>query len=220
MQTEEEMKAQLLDAGPGRRRASSRATAARSKARRWRSSAARWPRMEDSLVALERRGISLRAHAVRQDPVTGQLPDLPRLPRQPRALVHHAASELDDFRRPAGRGGRRRADRRRSARRPAAAATRRSTRRRQRPGRPALHIVELHEVRTINTMLADLAQDGLRRSQALIPQERTGSEEPRYTLRRGENDDRPGRSARPAAGHPRRRRKGPARSPASKAWAK
>ena len=30
--------------------------------------------LEDSLVALERRGISLRAHAVRQDPVTGQLP--------------------------------------------------------------------------------------------------------------------------------------------------
>ncbi len=30
--------------------------------------------LEDSLVALERRGISLRAHAVRQDPATAQLP--------------------------------------------------------------------------------------------------------------------------------------------------
>ena len=30
--------------------------------------------LEDSLVALERRGISLRAHAVRQNPVSGQLP--------------------------------------------------------------------------------------------------------------------------------------------------
>ena len=30
--------------------------------------------LEESLVALERRGISLRAHALRQDPVTGRLP--------------------------------------------------------------------------------------------------------------------------------------------------
>ena len=30
--------------------------------------------MEDSLVALERRGVSLRAHALRQDPVSLKLP--------------------------------------------------------------------------------------------------------------------------------------------------
>ena len=33
---------------------------------------------------------------------------------------------------------------------------------------------------------------------ALIPQERTGDEEPRYILRRGEQRDRPRRPARPA----------------------
>ncbi len=49
-----------------------------------------------------------------------------------------------------------------------------------------LHIVELHEVRTINTMLADLTQLGFSIND-LIPQDRTGTEEPRFILRRGEH---------------------------------
>jgi DNA gyrase subunit B len=53
--------------------------------------------------------------------------------------------------------------------------------------RERLRIVELHEVRTINTMLADLAKLGFA-IDALIPQERTGEELPRYTLRRGESE--------------------------------
>jgi DNA gyrase subunit B len=52
---------------------------------------------------------------------------------------------------------------------------------------PTLHIAELHEVRTINTGLADLAKMGFD-VQSLIPQERTGVEEPRYVLRRGESE--------------------------------
>ncbi len=73
VQTEEEMKAQLLDlglrdsvldAGDGRLiEGEQMADLARSLAA-----------MEDSLVALERRGISLRAHALRQDPVSLKLP--------------------------------------------------------------------------------------------------------------------------------------------------
>jgi DNA gyrase subunit B len=51
---------------------------------------------------------------------------------------------------------------------------------------PRLRIVELHEVRTINAQLAVLAKLGFS-IDALIPQERTGEELPRYTLRRGEN---------------------------------
>ena len=73
MQTEEEMKAQLLDAGlkdavfePG----DGRTIEGAEMERLCRTLAA----LEESLVALERRGISLRAHAVRQDPVTGRLP--------------------------------------------------------------------------------------------------------------------------------------------------
>ena len=73
VQTEEEMNAQLLESGlkdavfePG----GGRTVAGAEMERLCRTLSA----LEDSLVALERRGISLRAHAVRQDPVTGQLP--------------------------------------------------------------------------------------------------------------------------------------------------
>jgi DNA gyrase subunit B len=50
-----------------------------------------------------------------------------------------------------------------------------------------LTIVELHEVRTINAVLAELARLNFD-IQSLIPQERTGREDARYTLRRGENE--------------------------------
>jgi DNA gyrase subunit B len=51
--------------------------------------------------------------------------------------------------------------------------------------RSKLHIVELHEVRSINNQLAALRAMGFE-IDSLIPQERTGVEEPRYRLRRGE----------------------------------
>ena len=52
---------------------------------------------------------------------------------------------------------------------------------------PELRIVELHEVRTINRGLADLAEMGFD-VQSLIPQERTGIQDARFTLRRGEDN--------------------------------
>ena len=52
--------------------------------------------------------------------------------------------------------------------------------------RTKLHIVELHEVRSINNQLAALRGMGFE-IDSLIPQERTGVEEPRYRLRRGES---------------------------------
>jgi DNA gyrase subunit B len=50
-----------------------------------------------------------------------------------------------------------------------------------------LHITELHEVRSINPALSDLAELGFD-IQSLIPQERTGRQDARYTLRRGDNE--------------------------------
>ena len=50
-----------------------------------------------------------------------------------------------------------------------------------------IHVVELHEVRTINAGLKSLLNYGLD-VQALLPQERTGIEVPRYILRRGDSD--------------------------------
>ena len=51
---------------------------------------------------------------------------------------------------------------------------------------PHVHVTELHEVRTINSGVSELAKMGFD-IQALIPQERTGIEEPRYVLRRGDS---------------------------------
>ena len=52
---------------------------------------------------------------------------------------------------------------------------------------PELMFSELHEVRTINNGLEDLRRLGLS-IESLIPQERTGVQEQRYVLRRGENE--------------------------------
>ena len=211
VQTEEEMKAQLLENGlkegefepdgiPGDQ--GGRVIKGAEMAKLARTLAA----MEDSLIALERRGISLRAHAVRQDPVTLKLP------------IYHVylgsqehwftrRDELDDFvaqhEEETGEevsiGGGPTAttgepavppEGEPKAALPATAPGEEKTNGHAKPSLTAaakkLHIVELHEVRSINTLLGDLAQMGFD-IQSLIPQERTGTEEPRYTMRRGEN---------------------------------
>ncbi len=214
VQTEEEMKAQLLENGlkegefepdgiPGDQ--GGRVIKGAEMAKLARTLAA----MEDSLIALERRGISLRAHAVRQDPVTLKLP------------IYHVylgsqehwftrRDELDDFVAqheeetgeevdvgatpggPTAKTGEPAVppDGQPKAALPATAPGEEKTNGHAKPSLTAaakkLHIVELHEVRSINTLLGDLAQMGFD-IQSLIPQERTGTEEPRYTMRRGEN---------------------------------
>ncbi|MGA2033449.1 MAG: DNA gyrase subunit B [Thermoguttaceae bacterium] len=180
VQTEEEMKAQLLDAGltdavfePG----DGRTIAAAEMERLTRTLAA----LEDSLVALERRGISLRAHARRQDPVSGRLPIYhvyighdehwfttrelldEFLAKQEQEIGEELKLTDEPGGDAAGPGGE-----------PPEA-------------KPAsrVRIVEFHEVRSINNQLAALRKMGFE-IDSLIRQERTGVEEPRYRLRRGE----------------------------------
>ena len=192
VQTEEEMKTQLLEAGlqdavfePG----DGRVIAGQEMERLCRLLAS----LEDSLVALERRGISLRAHALRQDPQSGRLPvyhvylghqenwfttraELDAfLANQEQA----AGAELDVGDTPAGNGHGSDADSPESVGGDAGAGvdgTAASTR---------VQIVELHEVRSINNQLAELRRMSFDLS-SLIPQERTGVQEPRYHLRRGD----------------------------------
>jgi len=180
VQTEEEMKAQLLEAGladaafePG----DGRVIQGRDMERLCRTLAA----LEDALIALERRGISLRAHAARQNPVTGRLP------------IYHVflghqehwfttRQELDEFLaqqeqesgkelqvsdRPGDESGNGKGNE-------------------DEPKTSRLHLVELHEVRSINNHLAELRAMGFELD-SLIPQERTGLDEPRYRLRRGDS---------------------------------
>jgi DNA gyrase subunit B len=174
VQTEEEMKAQLLELGLGDSVLDAglgRIIEGEQMARLALALAA----MEDSLVALERRGVSLRAHALRQDPVTLKLP------------IYHAfvgthehwfttREQLDAFQaqQEEKAGGEL-----------AVSDTETSTETNGQAVR-TLHIVELHEVRTINNMLAELAKMGFSLGD-LIPEDRTGTEEPRFSLRRGEH---------------------------------
>jgi DNA gyrase subunit B len=180
IQTEEEMRAQLLEAGladavfePG----DGRVIQGEQMERLCGALSA----LEESLVALERRGISLRAHAARQDPVSGRLPvfhvflgheehwipsrkELDALLAQQEQtsgkelqLTDQPAEDAEDE--DADNGNGQAADR--------------------------LHIVELHEVRSINNQLAELREMGFE-IDALIPEQRTGVQESRYNLRRGD----------------------------------
>ena len=141
--------------------------------------------LEDSLLALERRGISLRAHAVRQDPQTGRLPIYHVFVGQHEHwfttrrelddfIAQHEQESGEEFRvtdQPAGNGH--------------GEAEGEANAEGDGHQTAKLHFVELHEVRSINNQLAELRKMGFEMD-SLIPQERTGVEEPRYKLRRGE----------------------------------
>ena len=178
VQTEDEMKTQLLDQGLGEGvflPGDGREISGEPMQKLCRTLSG----LEDALVALERRGVSLRDHAGRRDPATGKLPmyhvyygtderwftsrdDLEAFVKTKekasggelavgRAEVGHAA---------AGGGEGDTGDQ--------------------------LVIVDLHEVRSINSGLAELSLAGFG-IESLLPEDRTGTEEPRYTLRRGDN---------------------------------
>ncbi|MEI8071988.1 MAG: DNA gyrase subunit B [Planctomycetota bacterium] len=186
VQTEEEMKTQLLDQGlgegvfyPGDGREISGDTM--QKLCRTLSG------LEDALVSLERRGVSLRDHAGRRDSTSGKLPmyhvyygaeekwftSRDQLETFVKGKEKSAGGELAVGRAletPVGALSP-------TAASPGVAET----------GNEQLVVVDLHEVRSINAGLAELVGMGFG-VEALLPQDRTGTEEPRYKLRRGENE--------------------------------
>jgi DNA gyrase subunit B len=130
--------------------------------------------MEEALTALERRGINLRAHASRIDPETERLPVYRVFLR---GEEHWLADrdKLEEFKQ--------------EHQAPEDELNAGENQEQQDEGNgqaPRLRIVELHEMRTINTGLSDLRSLGFD-IQSLIAQERTGVEEARYELRRGES---------------------------------
>jgi DNA gyrase subunit B len=135
--------------------------------------------LEESILALERRGINLRDHAVRQDPKTAKLPVFHVYYNQEEYWIH-SRKELDQFlsEREAETG--KEADVSKSSVEPSTAALTEEG-----LETPRMRIVELHEVRSMNRQLADLREVGFE-IDSLIPQERTGTEEARYLLHRGE----------------------------------
>ena len=188
VQTEEEMKGQLLELGltdaefePG----DGRTIQGDEMNRLTRSLAA----LEESLYALERRGISLRAHAARQDPVSGRLPVFHVfLGREEHWFTRRA--ELEDFlaQKEQAAGAELKLSEQPTE---ADENTEQGDNGQSEQSDTAkvateLSIVEFHEVRSINNQLAELREMGFE-IDSLIPQDRTGIEEPRYVLRRGES---------------------------------
>ena len=137
--------------------------------------------MEDALLALERRGISLKVHAERQNPEDGKLP------------VYHVFVGRDDywFTTRAAMDQFLAQQEEESGQElslsdtPEAKTNGNGHATKLIAGK--FHITELHEVRTINTHLKDLAKFNFD-IQSLIPQDRTGVEESRYVLRRSDNE--------------------------------
>jgi DNA gyrase subunit B len=180
VQTEEEMKNQLLDQGLGEGvflPGDGREISGDEMHKLCRTLSG----LEDALVALERRGVSLRDHAGRRDKATGKLPMY---------HVYYGAEEhwftsrdaLEAFMKgkEQSAGGELevgRADENKHGGEPAAGVG----------GGPQLVVVDLHEVRSINSALKSLEAMGFG-IDALLPQDRTGREEARYTLRRGDNE--------------------------------
>jgi DNA gyrase subunit B len=171
VQTEEEMKAQLLDAGlkdavfePG----DGRTIAGADMERLCRALAA----LEESLLALERRGINLRAFSARQDPATGRLPMYHvYLGRSEHWFT--TREKLDEFLAAQEKeSGQELSLTDETGENTAETASR-------------VRLVELHEVRSINTQLSMLRSMGFE-IDSLLPQERTGVQESRYKLRRGD----------------------------------
>ena len=136
--------------------------------------------MEESIVALERRGVNLKAHAERMDLETSKLPVF----RVTHESLNHWFVKREDV------------DAFVAEHSPAPSEEQVSEKNEegeegedQTPATPTLPVVqvtELHEVRTINGGLTDLAEFGFD-IQSLITQERTGEQEPRYTLAKGDN---------------------------------
>jgi DNA gyrase subunit B len=180
VQTEEEMKNQLLDQGLGEGvflPGDGREITGESMQKLCRTLAG----LEDALVALERRGVSLRDHAVRRDAATGKLPMYHVYNgTEEHWFVSRDALEAFMKGKEQAAGGELevgRADENKHGGEPAANGT----------AGPQLVVVDLHEVRSINSGLKELEGMGFG-IDALLPQDRTGSEDARYTLRRGESE--------------------------------
>lgn len=141
--------------------------------------------MEDALLNLERRGISLKVHAERMEPESGRLPvfhldlgtedhwfvtrdKLDEFMSQRKILVDGAAAAPQ----PAS-------DATSSEPKPPADAASSET--------TVAHVAELFEVRTINTGLKELAEHGFS-IEDLIPKDRTGSTDSRFKVIREENE--------------------------------
>ena len=143
--------------------------------------------MEDAILALERRGINLRTHANRINVETNQLPVFHlSIGNQTHWFVNR--KEMDEFikdqEKKTGKELTVETDAQADA---AAEAKSQSNGAAQQEDKDKVRINDFHEVKTINAGLKELDKFGFD-IEALLSKERTGMEVPRYTLKRGETE--------------------------------
>ncbi|WP_047817387.1 DNA gyrase subunit B [Rhodopirellula islandica] len=182
IQSEEEMKGQLLERGLNDTRFETE-DGRSAEGDTMRALCVALASMEDAIVALERRGVSLRVHSERFDPVTGKLPPflltilgeehwfMKQADVETYLAENNATLDIDQPEEELNADGE-----------PVAES--------DEPERLVAHLAELHEVRTINSGLKDMEPLGFG-LQDLIPADRTGSTTPRFELVRGEDLRRP-----------------------------
>ena len=142
--------------------------------------------LDEAILALERRGINLRTHAERASLEDGRLP------------VYHVLldnqshwfcrrSELDEFlKEQQSKGGELLVSDDDDT--PEQSESENGKPESDETGdKHTIQLNEFHEVRTINSGLKELARFGFT-IEALLPQDRTGIEEPRFVLRRGDSE--------------------------------
>ncbi len=178
VQSEEEMKSQLLERGLEQAKLESEDGNSIG-GEKIRQLCLALAGIEDSILALERRGVNLRTHAERAHFETGRLPVFHVFVGNQEHWFTTRA-ELDEFLKQQQASG----DELQVNEGDMVGDERKET---DQQSGPSIQINEFHEVRTINSGLKKLAEYGFD-VQALLPQERTGIEEPRFVLRRGESE--------------------------------
>ena len=185
VQSEEEMKSQLLDRGlkDTTFEAEDGRTVTGDKMRQLCTALAS---MEDAILALERHGVSLRAHILRIDPVTNKLPALllthggvEHWFHEEEAVEKHLNENnlVLDSEQPDE-------DEESDEATPEDAEAKEKEE--DQPKLEVAHLVELHEVRSINSGLKELLPLGFGVDD-LIPADRTGSTTARFELVRGDD---------------------------------
>lgn len=146
--------------------------------------------MEDSILALERRGISLRDHAKRQDPESGRLPIYHVLYKKEEHWFLDR-KELDEFLVKVEEETGKTSSELLDSDSISASLQQNDTKIFNESDADiadtTLHLLELLEVRSLNRQLQDLRKMGFG-IETLIPIQRTGQEGTRYILRRGESE--------------------------------
>ena len=185
VQSEEEMRRQLLDRGLADSSFSSE-DGQNVDGEDMRKLCTTLASMEDAIQALERRGINLRTHANRINVETNQLPVFHlSIGNQSQWFVNR--KEMDEFIKEQEKKTGKELTVETDAQADATNEAKTSNGSAEQEEQDKVRINDFHEVKTINAGLKELDKFGFD-IESLLSKERTGMEVPRYTLKRGETE--------------------------------